>query len=71
MAKVLRLTENEAERSVKFVCFWERLANSGLQEIYAPDMERALALAKECYGSHCKITVYQVVGDCIAYGQYD
>ena len=63
------MTTNPDERRVKFVCFWERLANSGVQEIHAQDMKAAEKLARECFGKFCKVTLYQVNGDGVSFGE--
>ena len=61
-------TTNSNERKIKFVVFWERMANSGVIEVFASSHEEAIKYVG-FNPEYVKITVYQVEGEKFTIGK--
>jgi hypothetical protein len=66
----MAMTTRESDREVKFVVFWERIANSGLIEVYAENQVKAMQKTGFWdLGDKIRLTCYQVQGDAMVTGK--
>ena len=66
----MAMTTRESDREVKFVVFWERIANSGLIEVYAENQVKAMQKTGFWdMADKIKLTCYQVQGDAMVTGK--
>lgn len=66
----MEMTTRESDRVVKFVVFWERIANSGIIEVYAENQVKAMQKTGFWdLADKIKLTCYQVQGDAMVTGK--
>jgi hypothetical protein len=66
----MAMTTRESDREVKFVVFWERIANSGIIEVYAENQVKAMQKTGFWdMADKIKLTCYQVQGDAMVTGK--
>jgi hypothetical protein len=66
----MAMTTRESDREVKFVVFWERIANSGLIEVYAENQVKAMQKTGFWdLADKIRLTCYQVQGDAMVTGK--
>jgi len=66
----MAMTTRESDREVKFVVFWERIANSGIIEVYAENQVKAMQKTGFWdLADKIKLTCYQVQGDAMVTGK--
>ena len=66
----MAMTKNESERQIKFVVFWERMANSGRIEVYAENQVQAMKKTGFWdMADKIRLTCYQVQGDAMVRGK--
>lgn len=59
------ITTQEKERKIKFVIIWERIANSGICEIFASSPKEAMEKSGLNFPDRILLTCYQVSGEAI------